>query len=163
MLKSWQTICLWKCLSINLPAHPDLMRNSIVAVFLLLCVTSTSAVAAGQAWRSLTPVQQEALAPLSQQWDKLPELQQHRLLNTTKRYPHLTPEQKQRFHSRLEAWSKLTPEQREAAREKYRAFKKVPAEKQEQVKQMIKQEQIRKEQAMKAMQAASSVPEAAQK
>lgn len=122
------------------------MKNSIIAVFLLLCLSGTCAVAAVKSWHSLTPMQQEALSPLSRQWDSLPELQQNRLINTTKRYPHLAPEQKQRFHNRLEAWSKLTPEQRKAAREKYRAFSKVPAETREQVKQMVKREQMKKNQ-----------------
>ena len=122
------------------------MRNSAIVVFLLLGLVSTSASAAAKPWRSLTPVQQEALFSLSQQWDKLPELQQQRLLDTTKSYPKFTPEQKQRFRDRLEAWSKLTPEQRKAAREKYHAFSKVPAEKREQVKQMVRHNQAKKEQ-----------------
>src|SRR5574340_1503679 len=104
------------------------MRNSLIIAFLLLVLAGMPASAATTPWRSLTPTQHEALAPLSQQWDSLPEQQQHRLLKTAKRYPNLTPEQKKRFRDRLEAWSKLTPEQRNAAREKYRAFSKVPAE-----------------------------------
>lgn len=129
-------------------------RNSVIAAFLLLCITGTTASAATVFWRSLSATQREALAPLSQQWDTLPEAQQHRLLKTAKRYSHLTPEQKQRFRDRLTVWSKLTPEQRKAAREKYRAFKKVPAEKREQVKQMVKQDQ-----ANKAQQSISGVPD----
>lgn len=126
-------------------------RNAVIAACLLLCMTGASAAVA--TWRSLSPAQHEALAPLAQQWDTLPEVQQLRLLKTAKRYPHLTPEQKRRFRDRLTVWSKLTPEQRKAAREKYRAFKKVPAEKREQVKQMVKQDQ-----AKKAQQPASAVP-----
>jgi len=127
-------------------------RNFSVAVFLLLSMAVTTASAEAASWRSLSPAQQEALAPLAQQWDTLPKAQQNRLLKTAKRYSHLTPEQKQRFRDRLTAWSKLTPEQRKAAREKYRAFKKVPAEKREQVKQMVAQDQ-----ASKAQQPASGV------
>lgn len=129
-------------------------RNAAIAVFLLLCLAITTASAATVPWRSLSPAQHEALAPLSQQWDTLPEAQQRRWLKTTKRYPHLTTEQKQRFRDRLTVWSKLTPEQRKAAREKYRAFKKIPAEKREQVKQMVKQDQ-----ANKAFQSVSGVPD----
>ena len=128
-------------------------RNLLIAIFLLLCLASTTASAATAPWRTLTPAQHEALAPLEQQWDTLPEMQQRRLLKTAKRYPHLTPEQKQRFRDRLTVWSKLTPEQRKAAREKYRAFKKVPPETREQVKQMVKQDQTNK-----APQSASGVP-----
>jgi hypothetical protein len=130
-------------------------RNFLIAAFLLLCMAGTTASAATAPWRTLTPAQQEALAPLAQQWDTLPELQQQRLLKTTKRYSRLTPEQKQRFRDRLTVWSKLTPEQRKAAREKYRAFKKVPPETRERVKQMVKQDQ-----ANKAQPSASEVPAA---
>ena len=129
-------------------------RSSVIAVFLLLCLAGTTASATPAPWRSLSAAQQEALAPLAQQWDTLQEVQQNRLLKTAKRYSHLTPEQKQRFRNRLTAWSKLTPEQRKAAREKYRAFKKVPTEKREQVKQMVRQDQ-----ANKAQQPVSGVPD----
>ncbi|HEU0189643.1 MAG TPA: DUF3106 domain-containing protein [Gallionella sp.] len=135
--------------------HSAQARNIFIAAFLLLCIACTTASAATISWNSLSPAQQEALAPLEQQWNTLPEIQQHRLLKTAKRYTHLTPEQKHRFLNRLTAWSKLTPEQRKAAREKYRAFNKVPAEKREQVKQMVKQDQ-----ANKAQQSVSGVPAA---
>ena len=73
------------------------MRNPVIIVFLLLALSGAPATAATAPWHTLTPAQQEALAPLAQQWDGLPERQQHRLLKTAKRYPNLTPEQKQRF------------------------------------------------------------------
>lgn len=94
-------------------------------------------------WHTLTPSQQEALAPLSQQWNSLPEAQQQSMLNVAKHYPELGAEEKQRFLSRLGAWSKLTPEQRQAARDKYRAFSQVPEDKREQVRQMVREEQAK--------------------
>lgn len=118
-----------------------MQRCSVLGVLLLLCLASTLANAAPVSWRSLSPEQREALAPLVQQWDTLPELLRNRLIGTAKRYPHLNAEQKRRYHERLEKWSKLTPEQRKAAREKYRAFNKVPADKREQVKRKFKEEQ----------------------
>jgi len=117
---------------------------SIVALFLTIWLPVASADAAASTWGSLSPSQQEALAPLARQWDTLPEEDQHRWIKTAKRYPSLSPKQKKRFRNRVDAWNKLTPEQRKAAREKYRAFKKVPKEKREQVKQMIKQEEAKK-------------------
>ena len=131
------------------------MRNSAIGVYLFLCFTSTLASAGPIPWHTLSPAQQEALAPLVQQWDGLSETQQDHLLKTAKRYPHMTPEQKQRYQDRLPVWIKLHPDQREAARKKYRAFNKVPAEKREQVKQMVKQDQEKNTQ-----QAASGVPAA---
>jgi len=121
-------------------------RFSAFAFFMLLCLFATVSSAAAASWNSLSPSQQEALAPLAQQWDTLPEEDQQRWIKTAKRYPGLSPEKKQRFRNRVAAWNKLTPEQRKAAREKYRAFKKVPKEKRDQVKQMIKQEEAKKAQ-----------------
>src|SRR5674476_767846 len=109
------------------------IQRPIVAVFLLLCLTSSPCSAAAPSWRSLTPNQREALAPMVGQWDILPEIQRNRLLKTAKYYPKMTPEQKQRYHDRLEKWSKLTPEQREAARKRFRAFKKLPANERERI------------------------------
>ena len=93
-----------------------------------------------RSWGQLTPVQQEALQPLSAQWDALPTKLQKNLLHAAERYPRLTPEQKHRFQSRVEKWSKLTPEQRKRAREKYMAFGKVSPEKREAVKQMVREQ-----------------------
>lgn len=133
--------------------HSMQSRNYVIAVTLLVCMACTTAGAATMQWSSLSPAQQEALAPLEQQWATLPEVQQHRLLKTAKRYSHLKPVEKQRFRDRLTAWSKLTPEQRKAAREKYRAFKKVPPEKRDEVKQLIKQDQANKAQQQSASEA----------
>src|SRR3990172_9644464 len=85
--------------------HSVRMKNSVIGVFLLLCLAGAPARAAAESWTSLTPAQQEALAPLAQQWDTLPEKQKHNLLITAKRYQHMTPEQKQRYHDRLPVWS----------------------------------------------------------
>lgn len=101
----------------------------------------SSAAAAPHPWKSLTPLQQEALAPLSQQWNGMPETQQRNLMKVAKYYPDLSPEEKQRFLSRLKTWSSLTPQQRQAARDKYRAFSQVPKGTREQVRQMVKEEQ----------------------
>lgn len=110
---------------------------------LCLSLGISPAAASPQPWYSLSPSQQEALAPLAAQWNSLPEAQQQNLLNVAKHYPELSAEEKQRFLSRLGAWSKLTPEQRQAARDKYRAFSQVPEDKREQVRQMVREKQTR--------------------
>lgn len=97
-------------------------------------------------WQQLTPMQKEALAPMSQQWDSLSESQQEHLLSVAQHYPKLSSEAKQRYQTRLAAWSKLTPAQRQAAREKYQAFSKVPEEKRAEVKRMVKESQAQKTQ-----------------
>ncbi len=108
---------------------------------LLLCLP---AYAAKKPWSTLTPMQQEALAPIAPQWDSMPDKQQIRLLATTKSYPKLTPRQKQLYLAKLTDWSKLTPAQRKRAREKYKAFRKVAPEKRAEVKKMVLQSEAEK-------------------
>jgi hypothetical protein len=113
-------------------------------ILLLALMFSVSAEAATKPWATLTPMQQEPLAPIANEWDSMPETQQKRLLAASKRYHKLMPAQKQRFLNRLTDWSKLTPEQRNRAREKYKAFQKVPADKREEVKRMVRQSEAAK-------------------
>lgn len=119
------------------------LRNLTVAASLSICLCAT-AHAATKPWSALTPLQQEALAPIAEQWDKMPEIQQKRLLAVAKRYPQLSPKKKQLFLSQLPEWSKLTPEQRNRAREKYKAFRKVPRDKREEIKRMVLQKEAEK-------------------
>ena len=123
-----------------------------VGVSSLLCLPAQ---AATQPWSALTPVQQEALAPIAHEWNTMPEIQQKRLLATTKRYPQLSPKKKQLFLTRLTEWSKLTPEQRSRAREKYKAFNKVPADKREEIKRLVLQREAEK---LSALPASSVAP-----
>ena len=101
----------------------------------LLCLP---AFASAETWLELTPIQKEALAPLSNDWDALPKKQQLHFLKLANHYPRLTLDKKDRLHKQLVAWSKLTPEQRKRAREKYIAFSKATPEKREQVKQGLR-------------------------
>ncbi|MGA7596179.1 MAG: DUF3106 domain-containing protein [Gallionella sp.] len=128
------------------------IQGFAVCLFLLLGLISFPCSAAAPSWRSLTPTQREALAPMVGQWDILPEIQRNRLLQTAKHFPQMTPEQKQRYHDRIEKWSQLTPEQREIARKRYRAFNKLPAKERDRIRQKLKAEQ-----ASKAQQSASGV------
>lgn len=130
--------------------------NRLVIAIVLGMVSSTSANAAKQSWSTLTPMQQEALAPVAKEWKTMPETQQKRLLATTKSYAKLSPELKQRFQTRLTEWSKLTPEQRNRAREKYQAFHKIPKEKREEVKRMVLQTEAEKNAATTASSDAST-------
>lgn len=127
------------------------LNKLTIAAGLSICLCTT-AHAATKPWAALTPVQQEALAPIAQQWDSMPEIQQKRLLAVAKRYPQLSPEKKQLFLTQLPEWSRLTPEQRNRAREKYKAFRKAPPDKRAEIKRMVLQKE-----AAKASTAASGV------
>jgi hypothetical protein len=116
------------------------LRHRLASAALVACLIP-DAQAALTTWNKLSPLQREALAPLSSQWDQLPEPYQADMLKLTNHYERLTPEQKNRLHTRLLDWSRLTPQQRAQAREKYTAFQKVPPEKREMVKNMVKEQQ----------------------
>lgn len=131
----------------------------LLLVFTLSTVLFTTAEAAPKRWTTLTPMQQEALAPVAGEWDTMPELQQKRLIAASKRYPKLLPDQKLRFLNRLTEWSKLTPAQRNRAREKYKAFNKVPAERREEVKLMIRQNEFDKTSAVAASSSVAPSPD----
>jgi hypothetical protein len=76
-------------------------------------------------WTELTPVQQEALAPLAADWDKLDGVRKKKWLLLTNRYASLTPEQQARMQERMREWVKLTPDERRVARESYSRTKKL--------------------------------------
>lgn len=136
---------------------------SLISVLLSVTLLCLPAQAAVKSWSALTPVQQEALAPIAQQWDALPDMQQKRLLATTKSYPKLSSDQKQRFLNRLTEWSKLTPEQRNRAREKYKAFSKVAPDKRAEVKKMVLQTELEKLYAASGVERIPEVSEEEQK
>jgi hypothetical protein len=118
------------------PIRPYLLAGIVLCLGLL----SLPAQAAVTPWAKLSPMQQEALSPLSRQWNTLPEKYQHDMLGLTKHYEKLTPEQKLRLRTRLLNWSQLTPQQRARAREKFIAFSKAPPEKREMVKSMVREQ-----------------------
>ncbi len=119
-------------------------RHGRTLAALVLAGLMVAAPAFAKTWAELTPIQQEALSPLSKEWDTLPKKQQRYYLDLARSYPSLTPEKKKRMHDNLERWSKLTPEQREQARQKYKAFRKVPPATREQVKQMVREQEAQK-------------------
>jgi hypothetical protein len=109
-------------------------------------------------WTDLSPMQQEALAPLSKTWNTLPDKRQQHLLTLAKHYPTLPPEKKDRFHKQLVPWSKLTPEQRERAREKYRVFSRIPQRQREEVRKRLLREQQEKNSASGVNPSATAIP-----
>lgn len=120
---------------------PCTLHHLLVCATLGASLVALDAQAAVTPWGKLSPLQREALSPLSSQWDKLPEPYQADMLKLTNHYERLTPEQKNRLRTRLLDWSRLTPQQRAQARQKYTAFQKVPPEKREMVKNMVKEQQ----------------------
>ncbi|HEX4843979.1 MAG TPA: DUF3106 domain-containing protein [Limnobacter sp.] len=73
-------------------------------------------------WRTLTPKQQELLAPLEEDWDEMSDVQQQRWLKVGRKYES-EPEDKQAImRERVESWAGLSPREKAAARENYKAL-----------------------------------------
>lgn len=81
-------------------------------------------------WSTLSPAQQQALAPLAEQWVTLDAGEKRRWLAIGERYARMQPAQQVRLQQRMREWSALTPEQRRIARDSYvRAHKLKPDQK----------------------------------
>ena len=71
----------------------------------------------GMPWAELSPVQQQALAPLAATWNTgMSETQKRKWLEISKNYSALSPEGQATLTSRMNEWVALTPQQRAQAR-----------------------------------------------
>ena len=68
-------------------------------------------------WAELTPLQQQALAPLASSWNTtISEAQKRKWLAISKNYSSLPPEDQATLNSRMNEWVALSPQQRAQAR-----------------------------------------------
>jgi len=73
--------------------------------------------ATGSAWSQLTPLQQQALAPLASSWNTgMSDAQKRKWLEISKNYSGLTPQAQAMLNSRMNEWVSLSPQQRAQAR-----------------------------------------------
>jgi hypothetical protein len=80
------------------------------------------------AWRQLTPMQRQALAPLGAQWGALTPLQQNKWLNISKNFTQLPVADQVTMHSRMADWVDLSPQQRNLARLNFNQMQRLPKE-----------------------------------
>jgi hypothetical protein len=79
----------------------------------------------GLAWNTLSPAQQEALAPLAAIWPMLSSAHQNKWLALVQKYPEMAEADKARLHSRMVDWTALSPKDRELARLNFAETKKL--------------------------------------
>jgi hypothetical protein len=79
-------------------------------------------------WNSLSPVQQQALAPLETEWDALDASGRSKWLGVATRFSALPPLEQARLHERMRAWSALSPTERQQARMGYQVAQQVGQE-----------------------------------
>ena len=74
-------------------------------------------VVSGPSWSGLTPLQQQALAPLASSWNtSMSEAQKRKWLEISRNYSALSPEDQATLNSRMNDWVSLSPQQRAQAR-----------------------------------------------
>jgi len=103
-----------------MPPRPLPTTIALAAALLIGVAAPTQAAAqaltAGVEWGSLTPGEQQALAPLRSQWPRLDPQRQRKWLDVARRFPALPDDERARVHARMSQWSGLTPAERGQAR-----------------------------------------------
>lgn len=79
-------------------------------------------------WASLTPAQQQALAPLQREWPTIDGTRKQKWLEVASRFPRMPTDERQRVQTRMSEWARLTPTERAGARMQYQEAKRLPAE-----------------------------------
>lgn len=73
----------------------------------------------GAEWRSLSPEQRKALAPLERDWSRFDAAQKQKWIEVAGRMPKMPADERRRIQERMSAWSNMTPAERGAARLRY--------------------------------------------
>jgi Protein of unknown function (DUF3106) len=113
-------------------ANPDIASVPLTTIPGTSAVNNTATITSKSAirplWVELTPVQQQALAPLSTEWDKIDATRKKKWLEIGNGFTSKKPEEQARIQERMREWVKLTPEQRHTARESYARTKKLSSD-----------------------------------
>lgn len=112
--------------SLFLKCMPSLIFALVLAVFLFapsrghaVDTTPPAPATTSSAWNNLTPLQKQALAPLSKEWGSFSSDRKQKWLVFATKFQKMSPDDQKRALEKMDAWTKLTPEQRLAARENY--------------------------------------------
>lgn len=82
----------------------------------------------GPAWSSLTPVQQQALAPLQRDWRSIAAEPKQKWLEVAGRLPRMPAEERARVQERMAEWSRMTPAERASARVQFQEVRRLSPE-----------------------------------
>ena len=63
----------------------------------------------GPAWNSLSPAQQQALAPLQRDWPTIDANRKAKWIDVAARFPRMPAEERARIQARMTEWARLTP------------------------------------------------------
>lgn len=92
----------------------------------------TASAATGTSWQALTPVQRQALGPLSAQWAQMEESSRQKWIKVASRFDTLTPQERQRLQERMKQWATLPPSERGEARLRFQQTRQLPSDERQQ-------------------------------
>ena len=102
----------------------------------VLCVVAGLATAgaaeANPTWASLTPAQQQALAPLQRDWNGIDQNRKQKWLEVSARFPKLPAEERTRIQTRMAEWARLSPTERASARLQFQETRTLSTEQRQQ-------------------------------
>lgn len=110
------------------PPPPSLLRRALFCTCLALAGNGAAADPAAAAWASLTPAQQQALAPLQQDWPNIDAQRRSKWLEVAARFPGMPPDERQRLMQRMIEWARLSPAERAQARLQFQQAQSISPE-----------------------------------
>jgi hypothetical protein len=81
---------------------------------------------ASPSWASLTPAQQQTLAPLQREWSTIERNRKQKWLEIAARFPSMPPDERKRVQERMVDWANLSPADRTRARLQYQEARQLP-------------------------------------
>ena len=84
-----------------------------------------AAAESGPSWRSLTPGQQAALAPLKPEWGTIDAARKEKWLDVANRMPSMGATERSRIQQRMSEWVRLSPAERGRVRIQFQEARKV--------------------------------------
>lgn len=103
-------------------------------------VFSTAAIAA-LPFSSLSPEEQQILAPYAEKWDLLSDDKQQQLQTGARIWQGMTVEERQRASRQLEVWQQLPPDQQEQIRQRFERFQQLSPEQRQRLRH-VRQEYL---------------------
>ncbi|MBC7939240.1 MAG: DUF3106 domain-containing protein [Chitinophagaceae bacterium] len=82
----------------------------------------------GAAWKTLTPAQQQALAPLQRDWHGIDAVRKQKWLEVASRFGSMPAEERARIQTRMTEWARMTPAERANARQQFQQARDISAE-----------------------------------
>lgn len=102
-----------------------LLALAALALAALAPAVAADASAAGPSWRSLSPAQQAALAPLKDDWAGIDAARKQKWLEVAARIPSMPADERARVQERMEQWSQLSPAERGQARLQFQQARQI--------------------------------------